>query len=275
MNTYIFTDPHFRPLTLAGARMPGAILRFFVSDTEVPTPVYGAVPPDSPLGTEVTADSDGVFPVLYMDPSVTYRVKLFDADEVMQWDVDPYTPPRDYPSGTVVWFFGTAEDRDAKYPPELWQVCDGSNGTPDGRDRVPIMAGGDYVAGDTGGSLVDTTGEGGGLGEGETGETVLDETNMPVHHHRLYVRTSATQRGNTRGFGFAGTAGLEGQIIDDAPYGYLENAPSGSNQLVEDTGSAEPVGHLHTTPEVPPHTHAIEGGGLPPFLALWALMRRE
>lgn len=274
MNTYIFTNPHFQPLSLAGERMPGAYLQFFLSETDTPTPVYGAVPPSSSLGPEVDSDSDGVFPIIYMDPQVTYRVKLFNADDSLEWDVDPYTPPRDYASGSVVWFYGDAAARDVAYPPALWQVLDGNNGTPDGRDRVPIIAGGTYVAGDTGGAAISVTGEGGDVAAGVTGETVLDATNMPVHSHRLYVRLSATLRGNTHGFGFANTAGLEGQIIDDAPYGYLDDAPSGSNQLVEDTGDADPDGHTHTTPEVPAHTHPIDGDGLPPFLALWALMRR-
>lgn len=274
MNTYIFTSPLYQPLSIAGRRMPGAYLQFFESETDTPTPVYANADLSTALGPEVTADADGVFVVMYMDPEVTYRVKLFAADDTLEYDIDPYTPPRDYPPRTVMWFLGTEAQRDVAYPPALWQVLDGNNGTVDGRDRVPIIAGGDYVAGDTGGSVVAETDPGGAVAAGETGETILDADNMPVHHHRLYVRLSSTLRGNTRGFGFANTAGLEGQIIDDAPYGYLEDAPSGSNQLVEDTGSADPEGHTHTTPAVADHTHTITGGGLPPFIAMWALMRR-
>lgn len=274
MNTYIFTSPRYRPLDDSGAIMPDCYLRFFLSETDTPTPVYSDATLSTSLGPEVTADSSGEFQVLYMAPTITYRVQLYDADDVLKYDIDPYTPPRDYPPRTVMWFLGTAEQRDVAYPPALWQILDGNNGTVDGRDRIPIIAGGDYVAGDTGGSTESETGENDEVPAGETGETVLDETNMPVHNHRLWVRTSATERGNTRGFGFAGTAGLEGQIIDDAPYGYLEDAPSGSSQLVEDTGSADPEGHVHTVPAIPPHTHPLEGDGLPPFIAMWALMRR-
>jgi hypothetical protein len=275
VNTYIFTSPRYQPLSLAGARMPGAYLLFFITQTDTPTPVYSNYDLTTELGPEVTADSDGIFPVMYMDPEITYRVQLFAADDTLQYDVDPYTPPRDYPPRTVVWFLGTSVQRDAAYPPELWQVLDGNNGTVDGRDRVPIIAGGDYEAGDTGGSTTAETGENAEVPEGETGETILDAASMPVHNHRLYVRTSSTQRGNTRGFGFASTAGVEGQIIDDAPYGYLDEAPqSGGNKLIEETGEETPTGHTHTVPAIPAHTHPIEGGGLPPFIALWALMRR-
>jgi hypothetical protein len=276
MNTYIFTDPRFRPLTNAGAIMPGSYLQFFVSQTDDPTPVYGAVPPASPLGTEVDSDGTGMFPVIYMDPNITYRIKLFDADDVLQWDIDPYTPPRDYAPRTVMWFLGTAEQRDAAYPPDLWQVLDGNNGTVDGRDRMPIIAGGDYQAGDVGGALATTTEPDGAHDHGgATDPTVLDETNMPQHNHRLYVRTSSNERGNTRGFGYSQTAGVEGQVIDDAPYGYLDTAPqSGGNELIEPTGEADPDGHDHDIAEQANHSHAIAGGGRPPFVALWAVMRR-
>lgn len=274
MNTYIFTNPHFQPLSF-GEAMPGAYLQFFLSETDTPTPVYSNAELSVSLGPEVDADGDGVFVVIYMDPEVTYRVKLFNADDTLEWDIDPYTPPRDYPPRTVVWYLGTEAQRDVAYPPALWQVLDGSNGTPDGRDRLPMIAGGTYIAGDTGGALTNATEDGGAVAAGVTGETVLDSTNMPVHHHRLYVRQSSTLRGNTHGFGFAGTAGLEGQVIDDAPYGYEDDAPQSSgNTLVEDTGTADPEGHTHTTPAIPDHTHPIAGDGLPPFVAMWALMRR-
>lgn len=274
MNTYLFTSPVYRPLDNAGAIMPGSYLQFFESGTDTPTPVYGAVPPASSLGVEVDADGEGEFPVMYMDPVVTYRVKLFNAEDELQYDVDPYTPPRDYPTGTVMWFYGTAVERDAAYPTDLWQVLDGANGTPDGRDRVPMIAGGDYEAGDTGGAAVTATLPGGDHAHGgATDETVLTAEMGPEHTHRAYVRLSSTQRGNTRGFGFASTAGFEGQVIDDAPYGYLEDSPSAGVPLIEPAGEATPTGHDHDIELSGDHTHDIEGG-LPPFLALWAIMRR-
>lgn len=275
MNTYLFTDPHFRPFSAAGAIMPGSYLQFYDSETTDPTPVYADAALNTSLGTEVTSDGEGEFPVMYMDPEVTYRVQFYDADDVLQWDVDPYTPPRDYPAGTVVMFYGDATARDAAYPPALWQVCDGSNGSPDMRDRFPIGVSATIDVGDTGGTAITVTEEGGDVAAGVSGETILDATNMPVHTHRLYVRTSATERGNTRGFGFANTAGVEGQVIDDAPYGYLDEAPqSGGNKLIEETGEGSPTGHTHTTPAIAAHTHTIPGGGLPPYIGIWFVMRK-
>lgn len=279
MNAYLFFDPRARPLSIAGAILPGAKLKFFVTLTTTPTPVYADAALAVSLGTTVTADENGQFPPIYLSPLVTYRVQMYDANDVLlpDGDVDPLCPKPDYPPGTVMWFYGDAAARDVAYPPALWQWLNGTNGTPDGRDRVPILAGGAYAAGDTGGSLLSATNAGGDHTHGgNTGSTTLSAANMPTHNHRLYVRQSATLRGNTHGFGFANTAGLEGQIIDDAPYGYEDTAPqSGGNKLVEATGSGSPTGHTHTIGASGTHTHTIGGGGLPPYVGLWALMRRS
>jgi hypothetical protein len=277
MNAYLFYDPRARPLSISGAILPNAKLKFFVTLTTTPTAVYADAALTTPLGTEVTADSNGQFVPIYMSPLVTYRVQIYDQFGVLQpyGDIDPLCPKPDYPTGTVMWFHGTAGARDVAYPPAQWQILNGTNGTPDGRDRMPVIAGGAFASGDLGGALLSTTDLGGGGGAGVSGSTILDATNMPVHNHRLYVRTSATLRGNTKGFGAAATAGVEGQDIADAPYGYLDVAPSsGGNKLIEATGTVTPVGHTHTVPGIATHLHTIPGGGRPPFVALWALMRR-
>ncbi len=275
MNTYIFTDPRYRPLDLSGVIMPDAYLQFFLSETDTPATVYGAVPPASSLGSEVSADSDGRFPTIYMDPVITYRVKLFDANDVLQYDVDPYTPPRDYPTGTVMWFMGTAVERDAAYPPALWQILDGNNGAPDGRDRVPVIAGGDYEAGDIGGGDGETeTGENAAIPAGVTGATALDATQMPEHNHRLYCWLGVGSDGEHDAVGWpgAGLAAQRGAQPSGGSFGYTYVNGSATD-LVEDTGSGSPATHTHTVPAIPAHTHPLTTS-LPPFIALWCLMRR-
>lgn len=279
MNAYLFFDWRARPLSVGGEPMPGAVLKFFETTTLTPAAVYADAALTTPLGTEVEAEDDGHFPAIYLSPLTVYRAQLYDAEGILQpdGDVDPLCPPRDKGPGCVEWFLGTALARDAQYPPALWQVLDGTNGTPDGRDRFPIIAGGTYASGDTGGVLAAVTDAGGDHNHGGvTGSTTLDATQMPIHNHRLYVRTSAHERGNTRGFGYAQTAGVEGQIIDDAPYGYLDVAPqSGGNKLIEATGAGVPAGHTHNVGASGSHTHTISGSGQPPFFAIWALMRRS
>lgn len=274
MNTYLFFDPRARPLTDAGDILPAAKLQFYLTDTTTPSPVYSDAELNTELPNPVIADDAGRFPAIYMDPEVTYRVQLLDSDDVLQWDIDPYTPPRDYAPGTILMFYGSAEARDAAYPTALWQVCDGSNGSPDMRDRFPVGVSGSKAVGSTGGGSYNTaTGEGGGVSAGNTGSTVLTEANMPVHGHRLYVRTSSSLIGNTRGFGNPATAGLEGQISDNGPFGYVEDSPADGDPLVEPTGTEEASGHTHTVPAISAHTHTFEQKD-PPYLALWFLMRK-
>lgn len=275
MTGFVFYDLRARPLSLTGAIMPGCYYRFYVTQTTTNTPVYADGALTTSLANPLFSDGDGRFPVIYQDPSVVYRVQLYDAANVLQYDVDPVHALAAIQPGTVIEFFGTALQRDAAYPPALFGVCDGTNGTPDNRDRFVVGVSATKAIGSTGGSVVTETEPAGAMAAGVTGETVLTAAMGPLHNHRAYVRTSATQRGNTRGFGFASTAGFEGQIIDDAPYGYLDVAPSsGGNKLIEDSGSATPDGHDHTTPAVPDHVHDIAGGGLPPYLALWKIMRK-
>lgn len=68
------------------------------------------------------------------------------------------------PLGTIVIWSGAADNI-----PSGWQLCDGTNGTPDLRERFVVGAGSAYSVGDTGGS--------------ETVRLTLDE--MPAHTHSI------------------------------------------------------------------------------------------
>lgn len=59
------------------------------------------------------------------------------------------------PSGVIVMWSGAIGDI-----PEGWALCDGTNGTPDLRDRFIIGAGGSYSVGNTGGATTHTHGVG-------------------------------------------------------------------------------------------------------------------
>lgn len=280
MNVYLFFDPRARPLDLAGSIMPGAYLSFFLSGTDTPTPVYADAGLVTSLGTTVTADGDGRFPALYMDPEVTYRVQLFNALNVLQYDVDPYTPPRDYAPGTVLMFFGDAAARDVAYPVLLWAVCDGANGTPDMRDRFPMGVSASNNVGDTGGGLATITDAGGDhTHTGSTGATALDATQMPVHHHRLYCWIGNGSDGEHDSVSRPAGAGIGGQRLDQpsgGSFGYAQYAKTSDStlQLVEDTGAGTPATHLHSISASGTHTHGISGSGLPPWLSIWFIMRR-
>src|SRR5262245_48340333 len=93
MSGVLFFLPNARQLSLGGSIMPGFKLKFFRSGTTTPAPVYSDGALSSSLGTEVQAESDGHVRAIYLDPAITYRVQITDADDVLQpdGDVDPYT----------------------------------------------------------------------------------------------------------------------------------------------------------------------------------------
>lgn len=234
--------------------MPGAYYQFYESGTTTPAAVYADGALSTPLTNPVEADSDGRFPAIYLDPGVVYRVQLYDADDTLQEDVDPVNPFLAVPPGTVAWFHGTAEERDAVYPPSLWQVLNGDNGSPNGTGRVPLIAGGEIESGDTGGALITATGSGGAHDHGgSTGSHALTESELPPHDHAL----------------------PDGVVIypgDGLRFGANVSFQGHTNPAsTDEAGGGE--GHTHTIPSGGAHTHDIEGG-LPPYVALWALMRR-
>lgn len=69
--------------------------KFFLTGTTTPVDVYqdaNFLTPFAPQGV-VTADAFGRFPAIYLNNSVTYRVRLFNSSAVLQRTTDPYYPP--------------------------------------------------------------------------------------------------------------------------------------------------------------------------------------
>ena len=91
----------------------------------------------------------------------TYRF-LYDGQRF----VTDISNSQSFPIGTVLDFFGAQADIVTKYGPG-WQVADGSNGSPDLRDRMTIGAGLSYTMGAAGGATT----------------TTLSVTNLPAHTH--------------------------------------------------------------------------------------------
>lgn len=93
----LFDEPQAKPLSTVGVPMPGAYYLFFATGTVVPAAVYA----DGLLTTTLsqtpgqaqpscTADANGRFNAIYLDPNVVYRVQLFNSSNVKLEDVDPY-----------------------------------------------------------------------------------------------------------------------------------------------------------------------------------------
>jgi len=74
------------------------------------------------------------------------------------------------PVGSIIMWAGSPTEF-LLLPPN-WKLCDGSNGTPDLRNRFIVAAGGEHAIGDTG---------------GDDG-VALTAANMPEHDHQIRIR---------------------------------------------------------------------------------------
>jgi hypothetical protein len=135
--------------------------------------------------------------------------------------------------------------------PTGWQLCDGTNGTPDLRDKFIVAAGPVRTAGSTGGAASVTSSGGGGHDHGGvTQQTALTVGQLPPHNHQ----TEWTQ------YGEGGGTGRPFVVAD----GFGANL-SGT----ELSGSGE--GHSHPITAAGNHTHTV--ATLPPYYALAFIAR--
>lgn len=160
--------------------------------------------------------------------------------------------------------------------PSGWALCNGSNGTPDLRNRFVVGAGQTYAVGATGGAASVTSGAGGSHNHGgATSSHVLTVGQMPHHGHTVSDPTHGHSGGGRQltyyPFGTSGDGLLEASLLSA---GYIvgsdasvSNAASGVT--VQNAGNDE--GHSHTIPSQGDHTHTV--ATLPPYYALAYIMR--
>jgi hypothetical protein len=145
--------------------------------------------------------------------------------------------------------------------PATWQLCDGTNGTPNLRDRFVVGAGSAYAVGATGGSAaVTATGTIGGT----SGSTALTEAQMPKHFHKLWGPAAIS--GFVQGV-VSGAGVFNGGTPDDGAntYGSYSaggDAPSGSFG----TGTSSGNGHTHDAGSLT--FTGTSQTNLPPYYAL-------
>jgi hypothetical protein len=146
-----------------------------------------------------------------------------------------------FPVGMILLWSGSV----ASIPPG-WALCNGSNGTPDLRDRFVVGAGSTYAVGATGGATSGTTSAAGAHSHtGVTGSTALTIDQIPSHTHGIQILS----------VGPAGAAG--GSAVGNGA------ATSGA------TGGG--LAHNHTISTQAAHTHTV--ATLPPYYALCYIMR--
>lgn len=156
--------------------------------------------------------------------------------------------------------------------PSGWALCDGTNGTPNLRDRFVVGAGSSYAVGATGGSTTSTAAGGHTHTEssagahshtGVTGDTALTSAQMPSHTH-TWSGTSTSEDNNYT----AGTNWLrEGSTVNSSSFTVTTTA-TGEGATHNHTISAE-AAHTHTINSVADHTHSTT----PPYYALAYIMK--
>lgn len=107
--------------------------------------------------------------------------------------------------------------------PEGWYLCDGSNGTPDLRDRFIVSAGNSYEIGNVGGS----------------NNVTLDITQMPPHNHKVKMTGEATFK--TGGYGNYGHRKNVINIEEQTnAYWYTDTIEITGDCTCENTGGGQP-----------------------------------
>jgi microcystin-dependent protein len=176
------------------------------------------------------------------------------------------------PSFVIVMWYGTALT-----VPTGWAICDGTNGTPDLRDRFVVGVGTSYALSATGGrSTVTLTG-----------------TELPAHTHTGTTAAggSHTHTGSTNaGDGshrhnmtvYLRTAGVSGTNTNQATGAPNTNTLEQTKTWISDNDSLSDHQHGFTTDSSTTHTHTFTTGStgtgsafniLNPFFALYFIMK--
>jgi hypothetical protein len=97
----LFTEPKLQPLSVTGKIQPGCTRKFFLTKSTTIAPVYKDGSILQPYAQPIVSNASGVFPPIYLDPTLTYRSQLFSADGRLLEDEDPYCPPTNFSYAVV------------------------------------------------------------------------------------------------------------------------------------------------------------------------------
>jgi microcystin-dependent protein len=169
------------------------------------------------------------------------------------------------PTGIIVMWSGVTA-------PSGWAICDGTNGTPDLRNRFIVGAGTTYPLGTSGGSTTSSAGgghthtesaAGGHNHTGLTGDTALTVNQLPSHTHTWTGTQTAEDNNFTAGSNWL----REGSTVQSSSFTVTTTATGEGathNHSIGTDGS-----HSHTINAVGDHTHTAT----PPYYALAYIMK--
>jgi len=160
-----------------------------------------------------------------------------------------------FPSGGIIIWSGSAASI-----PSGWYLCNGSNSTPDLRDKFVVGAGSTYTVGDTGGSATATP-----AGSISVAGTALTEAQMPKHYHQMVGPGSVTVPQNNQGnYNIFGGGTPDDSALSYGTWSTGGSAASGSTS----TGTSNGDSHTHTATFT-----GTSGTNLPPYYALCYIMK--
>ena len=94
--------PRQQALTLLGAIAAGAKLYTYLSGSSTPYPTYTTAGMSVEHATTIVADASGLFPAIYLEPGVQYRMTLTESDGTPIWGpLDEIEVPDVQPVDTV------------------------------------------------------------------------------------------------------------------------------------------------------------------------------
>lgn len=166
-----------------------------------------------------------------------------------------------YEVGMIMMWHGAAVDC-----PDGWAICNGSNGTPDLRDRFVVGAGATYALDASGGAttLSGSTGNAGAHDHGAaTGGHALTAAENGPHTHNVWGHTSGVPTGTNDALSIGA---VTGEV--DGTHGYTGTAQG--QQILSTSGSG--TAHSHDIAAVADHSHSLSGSILPPYKALYYIM---
>lgn len=174
------------------------------------------------------------------------------------------------PVGAIIMWYGSLGSL-----PTGWQLCDGSNGTPDMRGAFPRGAGGAYILGGSGGSATASGNTGAGGGHTPTGSVdghALTEDEMPSHSHGI-LGTNSTSGVVDENFHGGNMNGVPAVYNAGGTESHRSTSSAG-NPLTEAKGGGNAHSHSLTMNAVADHTHSLASiSTLPPYKQLYFIMK--
>lgn len=166
----------FQFFTTTGLPLAGGLLYTYQAGSTTPITTYtdssGAIPNTNPiiLGTDGRPPQE-----IWLTSGYSYKFVLQTSTFVTIQTLDNIYPipsssaaGTTVPSGAIIMWSGSIGSIPAGYV-----ICNGSNGTPDLRDRFVVGAGNTYAVGNTGGFTSAVAGSGG--------------TNLPLYYSLAYI----------------------------------------------------------------------------------------